>query len=673
MHVAIDPVAGTLIATASLDLAPAAALSFFLNRDFEIDGVEVDGAPVPFTRGDPDDHLAFSPASRRFSIPSPPAPGETMRLVVRYHGSLPGGPRSISRITPDLTELNLYAAWFPILEGPQGFDYVIEVEAPQVQRLVTTGAPATTRIARGRSSGDDVPLILSSAMREISVTAGASCRLEIVSADLPGSVATWLPGDLARGCEAIASRMRPPRSAAPPATVTIAIVPREGDGYARPPLVVIPTGWLTEPGLEGPLTREEKDETLRRILHEIGHAFAPLADTHTYDDWINEGLAEDFARRALDSMGEKTVVDRWRRADLLELASRKSAPGETIALLPPISATRRVDPDARLLYYTKGAMIFRMIASVASPEALDEALQALAGEYPPGSSRRLTTDGLVTALQKASGLPFGWLRDEWVHLSGLPEIESELRVGSGSVEGLVTGEVRQTGARTFRLLIPVEARGGGRRESRPVRLGGRVSRVEVPFPFRVTEALVDPDLTIPRIDPTVREALALLDVASRSAALAREGLAAERAGRFEEAMRKYRAAQEADPRAVLPRYREGRVDVALKEYAAALMAHEETARIAERRAREDERLRRGVAEDAGAAEFPPPLWLPADPDLRSWNQVRIGQIHDLAGRRSAALRAYRRALDLPDLRGAHEEASKLLAEPYRASDLPAAP
>ncbi|HZE89668.1 MAG TPA: hypothetical protein VE404_08975, partial [Verrucomicrobiae bacterium] len=149
MRVAIDPGAGTLVATASLVVAPPGPLSFFLNGEFEIDGVDVDGATSPVTKGEPDDHLAFSPGSRRFSVPAPPAPGETMRLVVRYHGAPGGGPRSISRITPDLTELNLYAAWFPVIEGPQGFDYEIEVEAPQAQRLVTAGAAPPDGVARG--------------------------------------------------------------------------------------------------------------------------------------------------------------------------------------------------------------------------------------------------------------------------------------------------------------------------------------------------------------------------------------------------------------------------------------------------------------------------------------------------------------------------------------------
>jgi tetratricopeptide (TPR) repeat protein len=179
--------------------------------------------------------------------------------------------------------------------------------------------------------------------------------------------------------------------------------------------------------------------------------------------------------------------------------------------------------------------------------------------------------------------------------------------------------------------------------------------------------VLDPDLIIPRVDQTVKEALHLLEIASRAGALTRAGLDAETSGNFDAAMENYDAAIAADPGSILPRFRRARVQAAVEHYEAALAAHRETAEAAERRAKEMALLASTVDPEAGAAEAPPGLWLRAEDDFRSWNQVRMGQVEDFLGKRSAAKRAYRRALDLPDLRGAHDEAMRCLASPCRSA------
>lgn len=729
MRVAIQPEAGTLSAsaTATLSAAPGSAppgvISFFLNRDLEITGVEVDGVPAGSTLDNDLERAPFAPSGRRFSVAAPVEMGESVRLVVRYHGRIGGGGRSVSRITSGLTELNLYAAWFPLFEGPQGFDYELEVTAPPVQTVVgngdVIGAGGSSVTLRGRSAAGDLPLLLSPALGKLPEVTTSACNLEIVASDLPAGVAAWLSDEVPRACGVLAGRPAGKIDAGTPVEsslvpLRIAIVPREGDGYARPPLVVIPAGWFTEGGVEGPSTPEEKDEALRRVFHEMAHAFAPLADTHTSDDWINEGLAEHLAREALAAAGRGGAVARYVRSDMLELAERSPAPpiravtppvpgaGESVqeatppepfrteepetgSVLPaPISATRRADPDAHLLYYVKGAMIFRMVGALIGEEALDGAVRDLRREFPASSDRRMTTGDLVQALERASGFSFDRLRAEWIDASGLPEFSAEVEVerpGSDRPDltagrgrsYLVSGSIVQTGPRPFHLLLPLVARGVGDRATTHVKLSETPSKVVWRLPFRPEEVLVDPDLTVPRVDATVREALRLLEAASRAAASTREGLAAEKAGDFQTAIEKYGAAIAADPRAILPRYRRARVHFALARYDLALRAHAETARAAERRAVERMRLLSSIPPGAGAAEAPPPLWLPEEPDLRSWNEVRTGQVHDRLGERRAARRAYRRALALPDLKGAHVEARRFLDVPYRTPDAIAPP
>jgi tetratricopeptide (TPR) repeat protein len=184
---------------------------------------------------------------------------------------------------------------------------------------------------------------------------------------------------------------------------------------------------------------------------------------------------------------------------------------------------------------------------------------------------------------------------------------------------------------------------------------------------------MDPLRTVPRMDPVVREALALRAVEIHAGEIARQGFDAERSGNFEAAMKKYEEAFAIDPRDPFPLYRRGRVLFTLLDLEGALKEHEASARVAEDLAREAAGLvprSRAVMTGGGGGacqgldDAPPRAWLLPDPDLRSWNYVRIGQIEDLRGRRRAALRAYRRALALPDLRGAHEEAAKGVRSPF---------
>jgi len=706
-RVTLDPPAGTVAVSATATLEPpegeagAGVISFFLDRGLEVSGAEVDGIPAAVVLDNDAERASFAPSARSLRVAGPAEPGESVRLSLRYEGRIAGGGRSVSRITAGLTELNLYAAWLPLFEGPQGFEYEIEVTAPESQRIVGNGeiAPAAApggerAVFKGRSAAGDVPLILSPSIRDVAVEGDSRCALEILAPDLPEGIASWIAAEAARGCGLLSSWLdasEPAGGAAGRAhRMRIAVVPREGDGYARPPLVVLPAGWFTEAGLEGPVTEAERTETLRRVFHEMAHGFAPLADTHTSDDWINEGLAEFLSREVLEATGRGEAVAGMVREDLLEIAGRAPAPptgapapgpdpgGDPTVLLAPISATRRSDPDAHLLFYVKGTQVVRMLSGLLGSDLFHDALRDLRTAYPPWGASRMTTGDFLSALQAASGFPLDWVRREWIDGSGLPGIESRLEVARGGLGGgigtivplrggggpsRVTGRIVQTGAKPFHLVLPIEARRGDLRERSIVKAGPGESRVERLVPFAATEAVLDPDLLVPRIDATVKEALRLVEIASRAALLTREGLAAERAGNFAAAVAGYTGAIAADPSAILARYRKARVDAALGRHEVALSAHQEAGRIANRVFAARARLRASIPPGAGAAEAPALLWLPEEPDLRSWNEVRIGQMEDLLGRRGAARRAYRRALRYADLHGAHDEAERCLKAP----------
>src|SRR5260221_12064592 len=92
-------------------------------------------------------------------------------------------------------------------------------------------------------------------------------------------------------------------------------------------------------------------------------------------------------------------------------------------------------------------------------------------------------------------------------------------------------------------------------------------------PLERSKVVIDPYLVVPRLDPTIEEALRLQDIATPPGGLTREGLEAEKAGRFQAAMGEYDAAIAAVDEAVLSRFRRARVDAALDRFDAPLEAH----------------------------------------------------------------------------------------------------
>ncbi len=872
LKVHLRPDDGSLSARADVALvpdapgAPGTTIDFFLNRDLALSSVEVNGAGVRWSLDNDLDRTPFAPAARRITVgvpaamesleaeegaggPGAPAP---VWLAVAYEGRLSGDPGSASRIASYLTELNLYAAWFPIFEGAQGFPYEIEVTAPAGYTVVGNGETAgpvepvppplderASRIGsgaepyagdhpgagesatpqigagsvrgewkqsfRGWSAAGDVPLLALPDLTSPPTSGSGRCRVDLKAADLPEGTASWIASEATWVCGFLVESVGVPSwssgdlpgAGAPPGgpafrreggadrggvdasrggaagsfNMRIVVVPRDGGGYARFPLVVIPAAWFAEGGIGVAPTSDEEEDRMRRLYHEIGHLFSPLADTHTYDDWMNEGLAEHLALLALAARRGPDAAARYVREYLLDIAersptlstqgdsgdrvqaekavgggsgktsdSRQAAtydrddqtaahegeaagdgpaaasaapqdaasvskgeapadekvsqppaaperepvtatilvPGsEAAGALPPISGTRRTDPEAAILYYRKGALIFRMLSGMLGEDRFSEVIRSLRVTYPPAARRRLSTPDLIAAVQTAAGRDLGWVREGFIDRAGLPEIAATLEVKRGAGgRHLVTGHIQQTGPSPFHLLLPLVARGWNAVASTVAEIDGEATDVEWEVPFRPAHVAVDPDLVVPRIDGTVEEALRLLAVATRGVDFTREGLAAERRGDFQTAMERYDRAVAADPEAVLPRYRRARVLAALHELDAALQAHELAGRAAETLARVRARLAPRLSGAAGrgrdgAGEAPPAAWLPVSPDLRCWNWLRIGQIHDLKGERRTARRAYRRALHVPDVYGAHGEARHYLLTPYRPPARPA--
>ncbi len=743
-------------------------IDFLLSKHLKITSLEVNGARVRWTVEAETGGFRLAPDARRITIPSPGAdpirsPHE-VRLELEYEGEIAGDLDSLSRVSPGLTELNIYGAWLPLFDGPQGFPYDLRVAAPAGHRVLSTGRPEPAGAGaetaegageegkdetagevwrhriRGNASAGDLPVIAASSLRPLTVPPTRSCELEIFSTDLPAGVGERISEEAAWACDFLAERAgwQPSPEPFPPAPgrigLRIAIVPRDNAGYVRPPLVVLPAGWFAWSGVDSHSSSADEAEWRRRLYHEMAHAFTPLADTRSHHDWINEGLAEYLALEALAARRGPEAAASYIRSYILDLVARpparsvRSAPGpeapgeERSPEHPPddpgedrpppsaaeegraraasdagvpaegrvglaaISATRRDDPDATLLYYRKGALVFRLLGETLEPGAFAGMIAALRREYAPASHIRMSTEDLIAELEIRTGTSYEWLRSDWVDGSGLPRLEGSFRVRrissaeeglsrggstSGAATGaakrgasyLVEGEILQPSGFPFRSPVPLEARGKTGSAVAVVRLSGPRTPVEWALPFEPRALRIDPERILPRIDATVEEALRLRETVGLATTIGREGLQAERAGNFKTALERYEEAAALDPRSPFPFYRRGRVLASLDRPVDAIKSHRESLRLAERIERERRHLRERCEGLPAMACDVPEAWLDARLDLRAWNWIRIGQMQDRRGRRRSARCAFERALDLPDLAGAHEEARRALVDP----------
>lgn len=720
---------------ASLDHAggPDGYLELHLNRALRILSAEVNGAEVSWQVESDQEPFPFAPEARRIGIPAPAGIDE-VRLSLRYEGRLPSGPEALARISPGLTELNLYGAWLPILAGPQGFDYELDVSLPAGQRLYGAGRisadEARSALARpggktdagrggegdsapwryrvtGRSSAGDVPIVAGSGFESVPVPDTRLCDLEIVAKSLSGVAADRVASEIARACDFLAAEAG--REPGEKTTVSVVIVPREDSGYARPPLIVLPAGWFSDLGGLTVLTGSQKSEWRRRLFHEMSHLFAPLAETGSHHDWINEGLAEFLALRALAFVRGKPAMDAYVRRYILELAARPPAPpvrsvrrdrpagvvpeeppgqgrpqaetpgatagespmpapeetglqpepGAGSVKLAAISVTRRSDPDAALLYYRKGALIFRLLHGLLGEERFTRLVLSLSDRFPPGGTGRLTTGRLIDALAVETGESFRWLHADWVDGTGFPRVEGDLRLARSA--GRIEGDLLQGPGRSFRSPVPIAIRGEGREEVAWIPLRGERRSVELQLSFSADEVLLDPERLLPRLDGGVEEAVRLHGRAERAMRLAREGMREERQERYRSALERYDEAAALNPGEAFFQYRRGRVYARLGRPEEAVASHRKSIRIGEAALKKRRRVERRCGRPIPMACPEPEAWLAPPQDLRAWNRIRIGEMMEERQRTHSARRSYRKALELPDSLGAHEEARRLLS------------
>jgi hypothetical protein len=350
--IAVEAVIGLI-----LESRDVGCLTFNLHKEFSVDYVETD-RPLRFDfPSDDKSSNPFTPDARplRIYLPRKHSRNERLLLRLKYSGLLKDltWKWKTNRVTWQWTELGLYSAWFPFNPDYGEFTYSVLVNVPDEHRVVGLGEVSRTRkgwLLAEREKVNDIVVIASPRLKSSMVKEGEVSmtmhyiELSQVFKDYLRENVSWLLNNFQSWFGGTSTKQ-----------MTIVILPDfriEGGGYARKGFVV--------------LCPEEKpdEESFRYIAHEIAHLWWMHAPSASWEDWLNESLAEYSALMALrERFGDETFQ---------EFLSRKS---ERAKDSPPIFGLRREDEKAFNVLYDKGPVVLGKLENKVGRETFTRILR----------------------------------------------------------------------------------------------------------------------------------------------------------------------------------------------------------------------------------------------------------------------------------------------------------
>jgi hypothetical protein len=362
---------------------------FYLHEGLTVQRVATDGKEVSFRREGTRGQLPYVPAGTEVVV----AAADCQELYVQYTGEIPDTLFGCNLITPSLVELSLFAGWYPTWAGLVDFSFALQTDLPGGYVATTNGRCKSTRTRAGRSlsewesyaPGFDLVLVASPELRRLEGK-GEGTRVQVYYSRLPEAFAQSRITHLAKAVGRLSALYGPPKVTG---VLHLVYSPREGQGYMRPPLLVI-----SEQRAQGDLGGEFGEaRRFRDESHEIAHFWWTLADPGTPDDWINEGLAEYTAFR----LSEEQYGRAFAESRLREYQQHADASQTTDA----IAETQGSSPDREVNRYDKATLMFLEARERFGEGPLDATLRAVYARF--GRTHNATTAAFLAEVRTHLG------------------------------------------------------------------------------------------------------------------------------------------------------------------------------------------------------------------------------------------------------------------------------
>jgi hypothetical protein len=306
-------------------------------------------------------------------------------------------------IKRDFVELACYSAWYPVpfnmetnmsyelvLEGPE--DWIWEVNG-KLQQVKSQTKRKTWTWKQTKPVNDIV--IVGLPKREAHLDKGSLFwgRRDMVGThkvldksaqEMRGILEKWLGPRHTKG------RLR------------FAITPREiGGAYARSGLIVVGGGYSTDASLRG--------SVLQSMCHEMCHDWFCKASVRTYDNWLDEALAEYCSI---------IVTENYLKEGYLEKRIEKTEKMlEKQNHVPSIRSLTRDQEEAYAAYYFRGFLLLNKLAEEIGRSEFDRVV----GEFAQicVNQKVITTDMFLDFLNQKFGEKTTTLTNQWLDYEGV--------------------------------------------------------------------------------------------------------------------------------------------------------------------------------------------------------------------------------------------------------------
>jgi aminopeptidase N len=407
------------------------------------------------------------------------------------------------------------------------------------------------------------------------------------------------------------------------------------DGYA---LVEIPsdaTGTLGGSSEQGmnlfPVGVLPDDEfPLMLVGHELGHSWWGNLVAGGGTAITDEGLAQMTAVLCLNELQGERAMRRFLASGWPTYPQSARAYFVRFAGNPkldlPLGVAALGADDASTLHDladTKGMCVYAMLRDEIGHDAFVRGLRDVIKKFARKTAR---LDDFRAAWEKTGGTDLGVFFDQWFHKSGVPDLALRATTEARAGEFVTSGAIEQSGA-PYRVHIELALAGGGERQVETIAVSGASTPFSIRTRFRPDIVALDPHDKILRWTGAIRHRGVLADA---------RGLWS--AGKHTEALAKLDEFTKRAPDAVAGPYVRG-------------LFHQDMGEL-----EHAESCFRSVIDRCRALDIEPPVL--------GVCALHVAQVLDLAGRRDEALKAYERALALPDEAGSHADAKLGIAAPF---------
>lgn len=296
----------------------------------------------------------------------------------------------------------------------------------------------------------------------------------------------------------------------------------------------------------------------------------------------------------------------------------------TVTDAPVLQAARFEDysPEFFAVTGSKGATTIHMLRGLLGDENFGKLLKAIPDQF---ANKQISTDDYRKVAEALARQNLQGFFIQWLESTGAPEFKTEYTVYRTQKGFRIRGKITQD-LDTFRMPVDLRIETEGNPEEKRVEVVGPQTEFIVETFGKPKKVIVDPNSRVLRMSPQMRVSVAI-----------RRGEQFAELGNYNEALKEYQRALEANRNSSLAHYRIAEVFFLQGNYQSAV-----------------NEFREALNGDLD------PKWTAV------WSHINMGKVFDVTQQRERAMNEYTQAIRTKDnTQGAQEEATRYMKEPYQ--------